>query len=842
MAESNVMDNTFLEVLRNGDSKQFQSLLDSEPPVTVSVSSETESEGDDSPPGPHTGEAPPIPIPHQLLRRVTSAGDGVLHIAARHGHLNLVRAVFNNVGVKTDTEQGEAEQTKQGEAENAREGRWRSFKAILKRSWQWAKSYHLLEKAAGEAVTVVVEEGQVAVAEAAAARESSTVFNEAGTEANLEQDEAEEAGGSDSDTSSSTIFYDAGIEANLELGEEVEAGSSATGTVEAEAVAESVGSLTFFNEAGIEANLEQGEAEETGGGGGPVETTAAVESSTISWSPDHVEDATHGEGEVETQQEDESHQNYQDDAAQGTMKFVDLLRARNNRGETCLHEAIRWGHTDIVRELIAVDAKLEDETTPPLVQIKDNNGASPLYLATTLRMVDIVECLTHYKTYRVSYAGPAGKTALHAAVLLSTALCDLLLKWKKSLAKRRDESGMTPLHYLGTSDTAITEVILGHDVSSGYCKNSAGSLPVHVAASRGRLDIIKMLLEKCPNCLSSCNDDGQTFLHVAILHDHEKIVKYVCTEPRFTQLLNTRDKNGDTALHLAVQNGNENIFCCLFRNKEVRLSFINNEGRTPLDLAFLSIESHQQRNKLWIANDLLVAGADFCTCRWDHFSSSGIEGPMDEKESEKLSKSAGLVAAGAALILSMSFAVPLTVANKNIPTTMNGGDNCHGIDSAQSFKNLLESAAYSLVMSLLSIFFCIIAGYHTSRIRTRSLFLMVGGLCLYMAAQRILIVFAMGLLQARPCNKMFPHFLWYIKICLNFYCVTAAIKVLHLYRVLVHVNARSSRLGRQTSLCSLFRRLPGVRPSPLLHIAVLGTFFYVWIYTTFMDIATMIKY
>lgn len=175
------------------------------------------------------------------------------------------------------------------------------------------------------------------------------------------------------------------------------------------------------------------------------------------------------------------------------VRFADFLRARNHKGETCLHEAVRHGHTDLVKLLLSVDANLDEDdgTSPALVRILDDEGVSPLYLATTLRHADIVEMLTKedYK-YLVSCAGPAGKTALHAAVLLSTELCELLLKWKESLTKKPDEFGSTPLHYLGTRGTAITELILDKVTLSGYCADSEGSLPIHVAASKGRLDII----------------------------------------------------------------------------------------------------------------------------------------------------------------------------------------------------------------------------------------------------------------------------------------------------------------------------------------------------------------
>jgi ankyrin repeat protein len=104
-----------------------------------------------------------------------------------------------------------------------------------------------------------------------------------------------------------------------------------------------------------------------------------------------------------------------------------FLRAQNIKGETCLHEAVRHGHLKIVETLLLedkriVDLNIEDLKGPMLVQIVDNEGISPLYLATTLRRIEIVRGLTkspyNQDKYAVYCAGPAGKTALHAAVVL----------------------------------------------------------------------------------------------------------------------------------------------------------------------------------------------------------------------------------------------------------------------------------------------------------------------------------------------------------------------------------------------------------------------------------------
>ena len=46
-----------------------------------------------------------------------------------------------------------------------------------------------------------------------------------------------------------------------------------------------------------------------------------------------------------------------------------------------------------------------------------------------------------------------------------------------------------------------------------------------------------------------------------------------------------QDNNGNTALHLCVKLGDQDIFALLLENQEVRLNVINDKGETPLDLS-----------------------------------------------------------------------------------------------------------------------------------------------------------------------------------------------------------------------------------------------------------------
>lgn len=133
------------------------------------------------------------------------------------------------------------------------------------------------------------------------------------------------------------------------------------------------------------------------------------------------------------------------------------------------------------------------------------------------------------------------------------------------------------------------KLLLDAAPSAGYRADNDGSLPIHVAAANGRLEIVKLLSEHRPGCSWSCNNLGQTILHIAVQKRRYYVVKYVCSGQKFARIFNTRDTDGNTALHSAVLQGDQYIFCQLMRRREVCLSFTNKEGRTPLDLATLSI-------------------------------------------------------------------------------------------------------------------------------------------------------------------------------------------------------------------------------------------------------------
>lgn len=84
-----------------------------------------------------------------------------------------------------------------------------------------------------------------------------------------------------------------------------------------------------------------------------------------------------------------------------------VLRVQNKRGETVLHEAVRFAGEATVRELMEADTELARVPT---------RGTSPLYQAILLGRVEVASLLHDFDD-GLSYSGPDGQNSLHAAVL-----------------------------------------------------------------------------------------------------------------------------------------------------------------------------------------------------------------------------------------------------------------------------------------------------------------------------------------------------------------------------------------------------------------------------------------
>ncbi|VVC43832.1 Hypothetical protein CINCED_3A005380 [Cinara cedri] len=87
-----------------------------------------------------------------------------------------------------------------------------------------------------------------------------------------------------------------------------------------------------------------------------------------------------------------------------------------------------------------------------------------------------------------------------------------------------------------------------------FKQNENGDTQLHLAIMHGFIKVSKWLIDICEDskCLDIRNDDGQSALHLAVMTNQCEIVKYMLMKNANVELL---DINGNNAVHLACYGG-----------------------------------------------------------------------------------------------------------------------------------------------------------------------------------------------------------------------------------------------------------------------------------------------
>ncbi|XP_072951022.1 protein ACCELERATED CELL DEATH 6-like [Typha angustifolia] len=449
-----------------------------------------------------------------------------------------------------------------------------------------------------------------------------------------------------------------------------------------------------------------------------------------------------------------------------------MLRARNRAGETALHEAARNGHVQVAVELMSAD--------PGLANMVDEQGISPLYLAATAGSVALLCAIlpssstTTTASFPVSCAGPNGQTALHAAAFFflnlgnghlisqfsfkkpaaASQIAKELLKWNKMLAKSADKSGSTPLHYAASvGNEKMVKLLLEHDSSLAYISDSSGLFPVHVTATMGRVGVIGVFIKHCPDSDELLDNKGRNLLHNAVEHKRIAIVQYVCKRSDLVKLMNAKDYEGNTPLHLAVRSGEQEIVSLLMRNKRVDSSTMNKDGLTPLDLSVVGVDrglTYVMNPSDWILMCLQWAGARFSPHRADHFVRDNIVPEDLEKESQKHASLTRSLAISSVVIATVAFAAAFTLP---------GGYRADGTPTLvrrYTFKAFVIADTFAFIFSVLSTYFSTFGGAELMSLKLRRYYVASSTGLLAMAGRSLVAAFALAIyLVLAPVSNSF---------------------------------------------------------------------------------------
>ncbi|KAJ6406562.1 hypothetical protein OIU84_010134 [Salix udensis] len=168
------------------------------------------------------------------------------------------------------------------------------------------------------------------------------------------------------------------------------------------------------------------------------------------------------------------------------------------------------------------------------------------------------------------------ETPLHISAMLGhLEFTRRILFRKPEFAKELDFLGSSPLHLAAAN---------GH-LESSENTNFDGRNPLHIAVIKGRVDVLKELVQNKPEAVLHRTTRGETILHLCVKYFQLEALKLLVETIKDYGFINSRDEDGSTVLHLAVADKEIEIISFLIMETEIEVNAMNASGFTALDIA-----------------------------------------------------------------------------------------------------------------------------------------------------------------------------------------------------------------------------------------------------------------
>jgi ankyrin repeat protein len=111
---------------------------------------------------------------------------------------------------------------------------------------------------------------------------------------------------------------------------------------------------------------------------------------------------------------------------------------------------------------------------------------------------------------------------------------------------------MNPLHLASAEGhTEIVKTLLQVNTSVCLASDQHERIPLHFVVMRGRIEIIEELIRAQPESIRK-NLNGGSVLHLCVQYNHQDALEWLVKLADCDELLNSKDHDGNSILHLAV--------------------------------------------------------------------------------------------------------------------------------------------------------------------------------------------------------------------------------------------------------------------------------------------------
>ncbi|XP_052825426.1 serine/threonine-protein phosphatase 6 regulatory ankyrin repeat subunit B [Octopus bimaculoides] len=271
-------------------------------------------------------------------------------------------------------------------------------------------------------------------------------------------------------------------------------------------------------------------------------------------------------------------------------EVVLFLIGRCRLGQTPLHLAAKNDHSEVVKLFL----KHKQE----LVSMNSMNGMTCAHIAAERGSVAVIKELMKFSRATVTTVRnrKTGNTALHLAASGGHKNVLLTILEAGALATDENHHGMTTLHLAAQYGYVHILEALKDSISWEYTSKKTGLTALHIAARYAQVNFVQEMLtrvsatvpSKCPSESNSEDIEyGLTPLHMAAQSGHEGLVRILLNSAgvyfdAYTAI--NVDKHKRTALHLAAGNGHINMVRLLL-GQGADINAVEENGCTALHYA-----------------------------------------------------------------------------------------------------------------------------------------------------------------------------------------------------------------------------------------------------------------